>query len=188
MSGLTINQKVISWVHGQLGKQVGRGECWDLADQALRKAGAHSSNTTDADADYEWGEAIKLADAGPGDVLQFRNYSVTTTTTTTKKFTDGTEDTETEEETVERPHHTALVDTNPGNGWINIVEQNAPPKGKRVQKFKMATRTMDIPAKTVHKSIKNPVTKKIAPATITTEVSIVVSGTVSAYRPEAPSE
>jgi hypothetical protein len=188
MSGLTINQKVIAWAKGQLGKQVGRGECWDLADQALRKSGAHSSDSTEPDADYDWGEDIRLGDAGPGDVLQFRDYSVTTTTTTTMTFTDGTETTETDEETMERPHHTALVDTNPGNGWINVLEQNAPPKGRKVQKYKMATRSMDIPPKTVHKSVKNPVTKKIAPATIVTEVSIVVSGTISAYRPEAPSQ
>lgn len=185
MSKLTINQNVIAWARGRMGQQVGHGECWDLADQALRKAGAHSSNSTEADADYEWGAEIRVSDATPGDVLQFRDYTVTTTTTISKKFTDGAEQIDTEEQTLERPHHTALVDSNPGNGWISILEQNVPPKGKRVQKLKLATRSMTIPPKSVHKSIKHPTSGKISPATITTTVSIEVSGTIWAYHPEA---
>jgi hypothetical protein len=35
-SQLTTNQKVVVWVQGQLGKTVGKGECWDLAEQALK--------------------------------------------------------------------------------------------------------------------------------------------------------
>jgi hypothetical protein len=185
MSDLSINQNVIAWARGRLGQQVGRGECWDLADQALRNAGAHSSNTTKANANYTWGQAIKLGDAIPGDVLQFLKYKVTTTTTTITKFADGTEEEESEVETIERPHHTALVERSPSNGWINILEQNVPPAGKRVQAFEMATRTMTVPPTSEYKSMKHPTTGMNAPATVITTASIQVSGTISVYRPEA---
>src|SRR4051812_6439423 len=35
-----LNLKVYSFVKSSLGKKIGRGECWDLAAQALDKAGA----------------------------------------------------------------------------------------------------------------------------------------------------
>jgi hypothetical protein len=168
-----------------MGQQVGRGECWDLADQALRNSGAHSSNTTKANADYKWGKPIKLADAIGGDVLQFSKYKVTINTTTVTKFDDGTETEETDTETVTRPHHTALVDRNPGNGRVIILEQNVPPQGRSVQQYEMATRTMKVGPTSEHKSMMNPSTKKTGAATVITTVSIVVSGTISAYRPEA---
>ena len=78
----SINQKVVAWAHGKLKKRVGRGECWDLADQALRHAGARSSTTTGANDDYQWGSEMPVIAAMPGDVLQFRDYVVTTTTVT----------------------------------------------------------------------------------------------------------
>jgi hypothetical protein len=91
---------------------------------------------------------------------------------------------ETEVETAERAHHTAVVDRNPGNGWINILEQNAPPAGKKVQGYEMPTRSMKVPPTSEHRSLKHPTTGKTATATIITTVSIKVSGTISAYRPE----
>ena len=48
----TINQKVLIWARGKKGQQVGAGECWDLADRALRHAGAQSSTTTGKNDDY----------------------------------------------------------------------------------------------------------------------------------------
>jgi hypothetical protein len=75
----TLNQKVLIWTRGRMGQQVGRGECWDLADQALSKSGANSSTTTGADDDYVWGDEIGIGDVIPGDILQFRDYEVTTT-------------------------------------------------------------------------------------------------------------
>jgi hypothetical protein len=185
MSDPTINQNVIAWARGHMGQQVGRGECWDLADQALRNSGAHSSNTTKAKAEYKWGKVIKLADAIGGDVLQFSSYKVTITTTTVTKYEGGGEGKETETEIITRPHHTALVDRNPGNGWVNIVEQNAPPQGRSVQQFEMPTRTMKVGPTSVQKTLKNPWTEKMCPATVITTVSYKVSGTISAYRPEA---
>ena len=59
---LTINQKIVLWAKGKLGKKVGRGECWDLAEQALKQAGAQTSNDLGPvgdDTDYIWGEKVK---------------------------------------------------------------------------------------------------------------------------------
>jgi hypothetical protein len=54
---LTTNQKVVVWARGKLGHKIGRGECWDLGEQALKQAGAQTSNDlgpVEADSDYIW--------------------------------------------------------------------------------------------------------------------------------------
>ncbi len=180
----TINQKVIIWARSRLGQQVGIGECWDLANQALLSAGAASSATDGSDADYVWGDEVDLEEVIPGDILQFRDYVVTTTTTVSVTFADQSESEDTTEATVERPHHTAVVDSTPGAGWLSILEQNMPPLGKRVQKHKLALRSMDLPNKTERKSVKSE-SGKWQPATVVTKVAITVSGTIWAYRPKA---
>ena len=50
----------------QLGKQVGNGECWTLADQAIKRAGARPTVA------FNFGRQIPLADIKPGDILQFK--------------------------------------------------------------------------------------------------------------------
>jgi hypothetical protein len=86
---LTINQKIVTWVHGHLGKKVGKGECWDLAESALRHAGAQTSNDLGPlgdDTDYIWGDPINIKDVIPDDILQFRDHEVTTITEMKKAF------------------------------------------------------------------------------------------------------
>jgi len=74
----TLNQKVLIWARGKKGRKIGRGECWDLADQALRHAGASSSTTTGDDDNYEWGDVVEIKDLIPGDILQLRDWVVLT--------------------------------------------------------------------------------------------------------------
>ena len=180
----TLNQKVLVWARGRMGKQVGRGECWDLAHQALVNAGGASSTTTGDDDDYDWGEEISVNDVRAGDILQFRDYEVTTTVETTYEFDDGSEVTETEEKTAERGHHTAIVDHVIDTQQLTILEQHVKPLGKRVQKHTLPTR--DIPATTVksNKTVKAP-NGKNKPAKVTTVTTITVSGKIWAYRPVA---
>ena len=81
----TLNAKVLQWASAQVGKQIGAGECWDLANSALGQAGAGTSSDfgpMGADDDYIWGDEVALKDALPGDILQYRDYEMTTTTTT----------------------------------------------------------------------------------------------------------
>ena len=51
-------------VEGQDDHKVGRGECWDLGEAALKQAGASTSNDfgpVGADTDYVWGDPIDIA-------------------------------------------------------------------------------------------------------------------------------
>ena len=84
-----INSKVVTWAHGKVGQQVGRGECWDLIDRALRAAGARSATTTGRDDDYAWGRLIRLEELSPGDILRFRNVVITTKIDRVIKLPDG---------------------------------------------------------------------------------------------------
>jgi hypothetical protein len=66
-----LNRKVIEYAQARMGKQVGNGECWTLADLALSFAGARRPGR-DGLALYAFGRKLssktKLL---PGDVLQF---------------------------------------------------------------------------------------------------------------------
>jgi hypothetical protein len=74
----------------KLGQKIGRGECWDLGEQALKQAGAHTSNDLGPigdDTDYIWGEPISdVKDIEIGDLLQLRDHVVITTTETKYTF------------------------------------------------------------------------------------------------------
>ena len=65
------SQLVLEFGATKLGHKVGRGECWDLPFQALKHA--HAKTPQDLGSDlYVWGQLIaNLADAQPGDILQF---------------------------------------------------------------------------------------------------------------------
>jgi hypothetical protein len=125
-----INQKVVAWAHGKLRQQIGKGECWDLLDHALRFAGARSSTTTGPDDDYVWGTPIKLEDVVPGDILQLRNSIITTKTETLVRFPDGKGYRDTGEVFARRPHHGAIVEQVRGAGVFRVLEQHWRPVGK----------------------------------------------------------
>jgi len=147
MSDLTMSQKIALFPVSRMRSQVGRGECFDLADRALRHAGAKSAadygKITD-DADYVWGKSVELKDVQPGDILQFRNHVIWVTTTTTSKVKLHTGQTQTTTEVKKvrhtRPHHTAIVRRVLEDGAIEVFEQKVKPLGKRVQKHTLYTR------------------------------------------------
>jgi hypothetical protein len=73
----TLNQKVLEYARGKLDQQVSRGECWDLAEEAVTQSGGESSTKLTGvngkafeTADYKWGTPVELKDAQLGDVLQ----------------------------------------------------------------------------------------------------------------------
>ena len=188
-NGGSTAQKVVTFARGKAGQQVGSGECYDLADKALRSAGAKSApdfgQITD-DADYEWGDLVDAKDAQPGDIVQFRDYVVTKETHVVRRTTekDGSwkEEDETRTETRDRPHHTAVVDAVDGVGNLTVLEQNvAAPGGstpiKRVQRNTLPTKSSSKPPV---KTTKNSAGRVV---TVTTTVTISVEGTVWVYRP-----
>ncbi len=84
MTGL--NRSVVTFARGKLGQRVDRGECTDLADQALRGAGAKTAyqlGPLGLDANYVWGTLVSTITAAnktaagilPGDILQYRDVS-----------------------------------------------------------------------------------------------------------------
>jgi hypothetical protein len=172
-AGLTLNQKVAVFPPGHLRKQVGDGECYALADRALRQAGARSADSygkITADADYVWGTSVALKDVIAGDILQFRDHKITikTVTRTKKRRRDGSveERTYTEERFQERGHHTAIVAENLGGGALVVFEQHVKPLGPKVQRH------------TIHTESSRPRTEGGTTTTIT------VAGKIWAYRPQ----
>ena len=185
---LTLNQQVLVWASGQVGKSVGAGECWDLADRALKQAGAGSSadfGPTGDDADYVWGTEVNdLKDAQPGDILQYRDYLMTTKTTVDVTFDDQSGYESWSEATDGRPHHTAIIATMPGNGALTVLEQNH--RGNHETVRRTALRYNDAPAQVtrVRQLMKRKDNGKMQMATVVTTVEVSVSGTLKAYRPK----
>lgn len=184
---LTIEQKIILWAKGKIGKKVGRGQCWDLAEEALKNSGAKTSNDlgpVEADTDYVWGDQLqRIEDIQRGDILQIRNHVITTTTITTHKFSDGTIITTKNERTAKRGHHTAIARSMPdSNGVVKTYEQHV--NGKDVVQ-KLSINTKNIPNQTVTSTskIRNPETKKIETAQTSVTITVNVSGSIWAYRP-----
>ena len=127
VSAANIADQVLAYPQGQYGHRVGDGECFTLADRALRAAGARSASDfgrVTATADYVWGRAVDLSDLRPGDVIQFRRYRYDREIVTE----DGNRRT-TNTDFQERPHHTAIVESVDGNGAVTVLEQNVPHRG-----------------------------------------------------------
>src|SRR5262245_54829855 len=75
----SLGEQVVSFARRRRGHQVGDGQCFALADQALRGANARSAadyGTVTRDADYQWGTSVSRTDLQPGDVIQFRDYTL----------------------------------------------------------------------------------------------------------------
>jgi hypothetical protein len=183
--GDTANQKVVIWARGRQGHKVGSGECWDLADAALRKAGAKSSDDlgpSGKDVDYVWGDPVQLKDALPGDILQFRDFTITTETVTEAEFIDGSATTRTRTETKNRGHHTAIVDQVQGPATFQILEQHVKPLGPVVQRHVIQTVSGET-TKTTNQQART-LRGKLQSAKVIQTVRIKVSGTVTAYRPK----
>lgn len=119
--GVSQGNRVLNFARRHIGNRVGSGECYDLADQALRNARAKSApdyGVITSTADYVWGREVELEDAQPGDIIQFRDYQFDRRV----DRSDGSYQTDSQE----RPHHTGISYRLGGNGAIIVLEQNAP--------------------------------------------------------------
>jgi hypothetical protein len=111
----TLNQKVVQFAKARMGKQVGNGECWTLAADALSAAGAHRPGTAGYGV-YVFGKQISRKALQSGDVIQFENVRFE------HRGPDGAKSWN------EFPHHTAIVTGVQGNR-ITLLHQNV--NGKR---------------------------------------------------------
>jgi hypothetical protein len=141
-SEASMADRIVGYARQQLGARIGKGECTDLVDSALRSANVKSAadyGDLSPDADYKWGTPVTLAALQPGDVIQFRDYayrSVVVTRTGTGSAR--------QERGQDRPHHTAIVESVGDDGALTVLEQNAPdgsPVTRTVLYFKDSTTT-----------------------------------------------
>jgi cell wall-associated NlpC family hydrolase len=118
-----LGNQIRDYVLGRTGQQVGRGECTDLVTFALREVGVQSTYPHHGD-HYVWGTPIALADAEPGDLLQFRSHHMVVRNAGGEEVTENRG----------HPSHTAVVIENLGNGRLRVAEQNMiNPGGQRVR-------------------------------------------------------
>lgn len=61
-----VAKDIVRFASSMIGKQVGNGQCWTLAAEALKAAGAEPPKG------YTFGDEISLDDMQPGDILQFK--------------------------------------------------------------------------------------------------------------------
>ncbi len=106
-----LNAKVLNYAKSHLGKQVGDGECWALANEALRAAGAHQPGRAGYPA-YVFGKQVSLNAIVPGDVLQFEQVRFA------HRYPDG------RSYSSDFPHHTAIVYSVRGHE-ITLIQQNS---------------------------------------------------------------
>ncbi len=110
-----LNQKIVDYATSQLGKKVDRGECWDLANQALTKYNCRW------DGKYAYGKKLdpKTDTVYPGDILLFTNVII-------KYKEGGMEYKET------YPNHTAIIYEVTGKDTYKLIHQNFGDVGRKV--------------------------------------------------------
>ena len=110
-----LNKKILKYVKSVKGKKVDRGECWDLAYQALNRVDA------DWDKAFVYGDLIDpLKDkVYPGDLIQFKNVKT--------RFTEGNTT-----YTSSMGQHTAIVYKVLDKGVYKIAHQNTQFSGRKV--------------------------------------------------------
>jgi hypothetical protein len=105
-----LNRKVLKFAQDHTGEQVGNGECWTLAADALAHAGAQRPGVNGVPVNTFGRKLDPKSAILPGDVVQFEKA----------KFEHKTE-TATSWQTM--PHHTAIVSKVDGK-TISILHQN----------------------------------------------------------------
>jgi hypothetical protein len=138
-SHVSMAEQIVSFPRHRMGHRHGDGECFSLADRALRNAGAKTAadfGTVVPDGDYVWGTTVNLADLRPGDIIQFRDYRYDREIDTSNPDGSGTTATDMQE----RPHHTAIVERVGANGSVTVLEQNSP-RGSAIARHELFFRS-----------------------------------------------
>lgn len=110
-----LNRKIIDFVDSKMKKKVGRGECWDLAAQALNTAGATWNGK------LKFGRLIdpETETILPGDIVQFEGVKI--------KFEKaGAKYKEI------LNHHTGIIYTVKGRKQFDLANQNTAQYGRKV--------------------------------------------------------
>lgn len=180
-----INAAVLAWAQRQLNQRVGRGECWDLAEEAILASNGVSSRVLTrpfrAGADYVWGDRINIAMAQPGDIVQFRNYrwqsltEVTTIDPITGRSTRGNAG------GARMPHHhTAIIVSRLEPGVFQVIHQNVP-RGS-VVRYDVLRLVGEVSPPVTRSEQRNDISGSYV-VQITTRVNEPVTGNIWCYRP-----
>lgn len=115
-----LNSKVIEYVDSVIGKQVDRGECWDLAAMAIDHAGAYLDRSSKKNINV-FGKVLnpKKDTIYPGDIIQIENLKL-------EYQKDNAIYTET------MPHHTAIIYEVLKKNHFKIAHQNTSFSGRKV--------------------------------------------------------
>lgn len=129
-----LNQRILNFCKKSIGKQVGDGQCADLAYQAMLAAGAESPDDFKDDpkpGDYVWGQFVyghrivngdhvekgDRMSVQPGDIVQMRDVIIEH---------EEEDDDYITKETIDADHHTAVVSkVSPDGMTYDVIEQNA---------------------------------------------------------------
>ena len=104
----SIAKKILAFCDSNKGKKVGKGECWDLAKEALNSAEATWTPP------YAFGKELNKKDLIlAGDIIQFEKVTI--------EYPDGA--------WKDLPHHTAIIYKVVEGQKLIVAEQNA--NGKR---------------------------------------------------------
>lgn len=115
-----LSENVAAYAEAHMGTKVGRGECWDLAENALNEAGAQW------DGHYVFGLKLDTTNVPiqRGDIVQFEGVLVEHGTATSK-------------EQATMGHHTAIVLSVPGPGRFMLAHQNFGRGGRKVSRYEL---------------------------------------------------
>jgi hypothetical protein len=109
-----LNSTIISFVNSKMHKKVGRGECWDLAAEALNATGAKW------DGKFHFGRKLEKDEVIlPGDIIQFEGVKI--------KFEEGKA-----KYTEVMKHHTGIVYSMKGQRSFDMANQNTSAHGRKV--------------------------------------------------------
>ncbi|MGO8690558.1 MAG: CHAP domain-containing protein [Thermoguttaceae bacterium] len=116
-----VNQRILRFATDQRGQQVGDGECWTLADQALKAAGAQHPGA------YVWGRPLAAGErVFPGDIVQFSSV----------RLTHGSAWT-----TLGAPNHTAIIEHVKAPHVYVLIHQNFDGKVVKETTVDLSTKT-----------------------------------------------
>ena len=115
IASLTLNDQVVAFADKSMGKTVGSGECWDLAQQALDNNGADWVRVT------QFGKLLnpKIDEILPGDIIQFKSVKLV------ERLANGG----TYSQSYGAPDHTSVVHDVLGPRHYKLAHQNV--GGKR---------------------------------------------------------
>jgi ASC-1-like (ASCH) protein len=113
------NKKIVKYVESVIGKKVDRGECWDIANEALTLINAKWDHK------LVYGKLLnpKKDTIYPGDIIQFKNVMTEVKTEVKNGY-------ELKTETMKQ--HTAIVHKVYSKGDFELAHQNTEFSGKKV--------------------------------------------------------